>query len=182
MRVVRRLLPLALLLVAVVAIAFVLTSRPRLEDARDEVEQRWDALVEPLDARYGLLGGVTAAIGGAPGPSATLAGEVNAALEQWNALRADDAGVAEGVDAANRLEALGRRLDATVRASARLSAVPEVLAALDAFSGAQVPPEVEPFAAAVRDYAEERSGSARSLLADLFGYDAVAALDLQARA
>jgi hypothetical protein len=180
MRVVRRLLPLALLLVVIVAIAFVLTSRPRLEDARDEVEQRWDALVEPLDARYELLDGVTAAIGGAPGPSATLAGDVNAALERWNALRADDSGVEDAVDTANRLEALGRRLDATVRASARLSAIPEVMTALDAYAGAEIPGEVAAFTTAVRDYAEERSGSARGLMADLFGYDAVPALDIAA--
>jgi len=178
MRLVRRILLLALALVVAAAAGYTLVARSQLERARDDVEASWSALAEPLDARYALLGAVTAAIGDTGGPAAALVSDVDDALERWRSARRGNAPVDAQVDAANRLEGLGRRLAATVRASVRLSGRPEVVAALDAYAGAPVPEQAAAYDAAARRYADERSSSARRLVAQVLGYEAVSAFDL----
>jgi hypothetical protein len=178
MRVVRRVVPLAVLVVVVAAVALVLAVRPDLDDAREEARRRWDALESPLDDRYAALGAVTARVRDAGGPAADIASDVDDELRRWQALRRADAPADDAVVAANELEALTRRLTTAVRASPRLSADAELVAALDLFA-AGVPPEpVRAFDDAVRAYAQERSGTLRGLVADVFGYDAVPALDV----
>ncbi|MDZ4826203.1 MAG: hypothetical protein SGJ13_07025 [Actinomycetota bacterium] len=174
----RRLLPLALLLLFVAALAIVLSARQQLEAADDEVQTRWDDLLPVLDARYDLLAALTATISTTSGPTAELAGDVDDALDQWDRRRADDASVAELVASANRLEGLARRLGVTVRASEQLAANAEVMAALAAYEASSSPDALPAFLAADRDYAAERAGAIRSLVADVLGYDPIPTLVL----
>jgi hypothetical protein len=84
-----------------------------------------------------------------------------------------------GIEAANDLDGLGRRLVLTVRASARLSADPAVTGPLDAYASAvsAAPPEqLAAYADAVRAYEKERRGPFRGMVADVLGYDAVPTL------
>lgn len=178
MRVLRRVLLLVPALLVLAAVAVVLAARPQLENAEDDVERAWAELASSLDARYELLAATTAAIGDTPGPSGELADELDRALGRWRNVRAEEASVDTQVEAANALEGLARRLDVTVRASPRVSAVPEVIAALDAFVNAPPPGELAAFEAAARAYAKERSGISRSVVAGLLDYEAVPALDM----
>jgi len=177
MRVLRRVSLLVLVGLVVAAIALVLGSRPDLEDARDEVDVRWDAIAQPLDERYARLEAVVAAARGTPGPSAELVEELERAIARWNAAR-DDAAVADRVAAANDLEGLARRFAAVAAASPRLSADPEVTAALAAYRDAPVPEGAAAFSEAVRRYEAVRDGPLRAVVATVLGYDEIPTLAL----
>ncbi|MGQ0823575.1 MAG: hypothetical protein ACT4OX_00855 [Actinomycetota bacterium] len=182
MRIVRRAVPIVLLALVVGVVAIVLTSRPDLEHARDDVEDRWDAVAPLLDERYALLASATEAVQSTPGPVGELAGAVVEALEEWDATRAGGS-VGGQVEVANRLEARSRRLTAAATASPRLAGNTEIAAAFEAAAAAAAaaagPGEaVAAFNAAVRHYEDERRGPLRETIADLFGYDPVPALDL----
>lgn len=178
MRVLRRVLLLVLVLLVVAAIALVIGARPDLEDARDEVDARWDALAQPLDERYARLEAAVAAARGTPGSSAELVEELETAIGRWYAARDDDAAVADQVAAANDLEGLARRFGAVAAASPRLSADPEVTAALAAYRDAPVPEGAPAFTEAVRHYEDERDGPLRAVVATVLGYDEIPALAL----
>ena len=180
MRALRRYLPLLLVLVAVGLLAIVLTSRPDLEDARNEVDTRWEALAAPLNARYELLAAASAAASNNVGPAGEIAAEVNAALNDW----ADsvDRDVADAVAAANALEGLGRRLDAAIGASPTLSNDAAVMTAMTDFATADPPEPASQFTAAVRAYEDERDGPVRGVLADALGYEPIPVLVVAAPA
>ena len=57
---VRRLAVVVLLLLIAGAVALVLTTRPGLEDKRDDVESAWTPLRAPLGGRYERLAAVNA--------------------------------------------------------------------------------------------------------------------------
>lgn len=181
MRVLRRVLLLVLVGLVVAAIALVLDARPELEDARDEVDARWDAIARPLEERYARIEAAVAAARGTPGPSAELVEELETAIGRWNAAR-DDAAVADQVAAANDLEGLARRFAGVAAASPRLSADPEVTAALAAHRDAPAPDGAAAFTEAVRRYENERDGPLRAVVATVLGYDEIPALALSAPA
>lgn len=172
MRVLLRVFVLIVVLVAVAGLAFVFTSRPDLEDAEKHVDTTWTATLAPLDARYTLLSQANAPLLPRPGPAGELAKDVDAGLQKWvKAREAKDRAAA--IEAANELEGLGRRVVVLVNASAPLSADPAVKGPTDAYAAAPLPAELTAFSKAVQDYADERKGPVKSVVADVFGYDSM---------
>jgi hypothetical protein len=153
----------------------VLTSRPDLENARDDVNARWRALRPGLDQRYALLAQANAATKTAGGPERNLVNDVEQALVSWRADKTKS--VDTQVDDANELEALGRRLTNTVDQSARLQAIPTVVTRAGQFDQAQLPVSATGFNQAVRDYENARGGSLRRPVASLLGYPSMTSLD-----
>jgi hypothetical protein len=172
MRIVRRWVPLLLVLVVVAVVALVLTSRPDLEDASSDVDSTWDAATSALDQRYTLLADANGGVTGRPGPPGEISTEVGKSLQEWlDARESDDRNRA--IDAANDLEGLGRRFVLVVSTSPTLAADPAVMDAVNAYANAAPPEELAAFSAAVRTYADERKGPVRGMVASMFGYDAI---------
>jgi hypothetical protein len=150
----------------------VLTARPDLEDAKESVDTTWNAAIEPLDARYTLLGQANAPLRGRPGPAGELSTQVDEGLERWiEAREGDDR--AGAVAAANELEGLGRRMVVLVTNSQSLTADPAVKGPADAFAAAPLPEELHAFTEAVQEYEDARQGPVRRVVADVFGYDSM---------
>jgi len=165
---------LAVLLVLVIggAVALVLTQKPSLDDARDSVDTRWNAIRPALEARYEKLGAARAAFVEAAGAERTVAVDLQDALDDWHrALDGDDA-TAQAA-ASNRLEADGTRLQANVLGSPRLNQSQPLLDALTAFN-ASAPDRalVQAYNRAVRDYEDTRNGSLEKPVARVFGFGA----------
>lgn len=175
----RRLRLLALLLVALVvvgAVALVLTSRPRLSDERQQVDDAWTPLRPALQQRYAALAAVQTALQGAPGGSERdVSEELDRELGRWTDLigqSADEADAEAEVETANALEDLGVRLRVSITASPSLSGDAALTAALTVFL-ADVPPTdaVSAYNDAVEKYEETRDGSLRRYVASIFGYE-----------
>jgi hypothetical protein len=178
-RVLRRAVPLLLIVLVAAAAILVATARPKLRDTHDAVTARWTAVAPELDPRYDRLRDANGAAKAVGGPPRAVTADIDAALARWNRLRERSPGdVIGGVRAANELEALRRRLEANISASARLRDDQGVQQALAALSGLEVPPEVRAFNAAVADYESERNGFLRGPVTQLFGYEEIPALDL----
>jgi hypothetical protein len=177
LRVVRAILPLVLVLVVVALLVLVFTARPDLESAQRDVDKTWTPLQPALTQRYTLLRATNEAVRDVPGPVHELVGEVDVALARWQDVGETNANVAARVAAADRLEALGRRLVLASRASARVQANPTAKAAVDAFAATGSPAAAAAFNRAVLSYQQERSGPARRVIADVLGYDEIVALD-----
>jgi hypothetical protein len=179
MRKLRRVLPLLVVLLVVAALALTLIARSDLSNAREDVDARWSALAVPLDTRYDTLALVSAATRPNAGAATATLDELDAAYKEWTALRDNGSDVAAQVTAANRQEALARRVIATVAASPKLSADPQVTAAVDAFTGLSVPEPLPRFDDAVHAYQDQRDGPIRRPIAAVLAYDAIPTIDLQ---
>src|SRR4051794_12289156 len=101
----------ALIVIALVLLVgggiLVLTSRPALQNARDDVDARWRALRPGLEQRYTLLAQANAATKTAGGPERALVNDIERSLVVWRTDKTKS--VDTQVDDANELEALGRR-------------------------------------------------------------------------
>jgi hypothetical protein len=172
MRVLRRLVPIILVVALVVALLLVFTARPDIRDARTNVNTSWDAAAPALDTRFGLLATANNTVKGTPGPVGEVAKEVDASLQDWLKARASK-NRDRSIAVANELEGLGRRLVLVVRASPRVSVDPKVTGPVDAYANAAQPAELGAFATAAKAYADEREGPVHALVAQMFGYDAV---------
>ena len=172
MRVLRRVVLLLIVLAIVAVAALVLTTRPDLEDADKQVDTTWTATLEPLDARYTLLGQANATLSPRPGPAGALAKDVDAGLQRWVKAREDD-NRADAIAAANELEGLGRRVVVLVTNSPTLAGDPAVKGPTDAFATAALPAELTAFTNAVQAYQDERQGPVKGVVADVFGFDAM---------
>ena len=177
LRVVRFLLPFVLVLAVVGALVLVFTARPDLQSSSNDVSRTWAPLEPALDQRYVLLAAANDGVRAIPGPVHGLIGEVDAGLARWRTLRQTDGSISSKVKAANTLEALGRRLVAAGRASARVQGNAKAKGAIDAFAAAPAPQAAKNFNVAVRDYAHQRTGGARPQLAAMLGYDEILAYD-----
>jgi hypothetical protein len=172
----RRRLPwiLAVLLVLVVggAVALVLVEKPALDDARDAVDTRWRALHDPLVARYEQLDAAQAALIAAGGGDRTVSKDLARALTAWKkAIANGDAG--SQADAANDLEAQGKRLAANVLVSPRLREVQALTSAIADFNAAAPSqPLIAAYNRAVRAYEDDRNDALRKPVARVFGFDA----------
>ena len=133
LRVVRVLVPVALIAVAVAAVVSVLSARPDLSNARSRVDGAWSQLAPRLDTRYQLLADASTKLSAVQGPVHSVAGGVNTAVVRWRQDRQSHAPVADQVRAANDLEATGRQLVATASASPRVKGDAPAQAALDAY-------------------------------------------------
>jgi hypothetical protein len=180
MRKLRRVLPLLVVLLVVAMVALTLYARSDLANAREEVDARWSALAVPLDARYDTLALASAAVRPNAGSATAIVDDLDAAYQEWTRLRDSGSDIEAQIAAANRQEALARRLVTTAGASPRLSGDPQVTAALDAFTTAPVPEPLPRFDDAVHAYQDERDGPIRRPIAAILAYDAIPTLDLDA--
>ena len=179
MRKLRRVLPLLVVLLVVATVALALVARSDLSNAREEVDARWNALTVPLDTRYDTLALVTETVRPKAQSETPLVDELDAAYKDWTDLRENGSDMESQIAAANRQEALARRLVATVQASPRLSGDASVSAAMAAFAGLAVPETFPRFDDAVHSYQDERDGPIRSPIAAILAYKAIPTLDLQ---
>jgi hypothetical protein len=173
---VRRLAVVVILFLVAGAVALVLTTRPQLEDRRDDVDRAWIPLRAPLAARYQQLAAVNAELAAAGAGERSVARELGTTLTRWSRLvrsSDDDADADAEVETADRLEGLATRLQAVVLSSDRLRSVESLNQAIAAFQGTS--PSLQPPATAyndaAREYEDERNSFLRRPAADLFGYD-----------
>jgi hypothetical protein len=175
-----RLAVVVVTLLVAATVALVLASRPKLEDDRDRVAERWTPLRGPLAERYDELDGVLDELRAAGGGERDVARELDRSLRRWNGLRdASNADTDAEARTANELEGLAGRVRATVAASARLGDAQPLQEGLDAFALA-APPEtaVSAYNDAARDYQETRESLRYGTVARVLGYDARPALAL----
>jgi hypothetical protein len=105
-----------------------------------------------LEARYEKLDGARAAFGDAAGGERTVAADLRSALASWRKAL-DDGDPGDQVEASNRLEADGSRLQANVLGLPRLYQSQELLDALAAYNASAPDPNlVRAYNRAVRDY------------------------------
>ena len=173
-RVLRVLLPIAIVLAVVAGVAAVLSARPDLQRAERDVDHAWTPVAQGLAPHYHFLSTADDKLVTIPGPSRDIANEVRAALAQWNSVSAGGSVTAQ-VRAANTLEALGRRLVAAARASKRAQAdasthnAVEEYAADPLYASGNVAAAVTTFNKAVMDYEQQRTGPVRGVVATLMG-------------
>jgi hypothetical protein len=180
LRVVRVLVPVALIAVAVAAVVSVLSARPDLSNARSRVDGAWSQLAPRLDTRYQLLADASTKLSAVQGPVHSVAGGVNTAVVRWRQDRQSHAPVAEQVRAANDLEATGRQLVATASASPRVKGDAPAQAALDAYlsdKALSAAAGSNGFNPTVAAYERERRGPVRAVVASMFGDGNIPALD-----
>jgi len=175
----RILIPVLLLLAAVAAVAVVLSARPVIDDARSRAEEAWSAVDGRLGPHYRLLGTAATRVSTVIGPERTLAREVSAGIAAWQDARGGP--LRDEVAAANRVEALGRRLVAAAGTSPRVKADRSAASAVaafatdPAFTAAAIAAPVTAFDRAVDTYERERTGTVRSLAATVIGAEAIPA-------
>jgi hypothetical protein len=171
---VRWIVLVVVLLVAGVIAAGLLIS-PDISDARDRVDTRWTALRTPLAARYEALAAVSSVMHDAGGGERAVTQELDIVLGRWAAFEVrgpTHTDAAAEARIANELEALARRLEANIVASARLSVNTVLTDALNAFKLVVVPePDIQQYNRAVRAYERERSGVLNRLVCAALGYD-----------
>jgi len=153
----------------------VLTTRPQLDDGRDDVDRAWTPVRAPLTARYERLAAVHAEATSAGAGDRGVTRQLGLTLARWDRLRrAGDADADAEAEAttANQLEGLAARLRAVVLSSDRLRGVDPVNQALAAFQGTAPEPRTrQAYNDAVQDYEDTRTSFVRRPVADLFGYD-----------
>jgi hypothetical protein len=179
---VRRLAVVVLLLLIAGAVALVLTTRPGLEDKRDDVERAWTPLRAPLGGRYERLAAVNAEMRAAGAGDRSVTRALGTTLAHWDRLRRANDGDADAdaeAETADRLEGLAARVRAIALSSDRLRAVDPLNQSLAAFQGAAPPlPAVKSYNDAAQEYENARNGVLRRPVAKLFGYDSRPQLQL----
>src|SRR6476469_4202320 len=110
LRLLRIFIPLLVIAAIVAGVIVVLTSRSELQSARRQVNLTWSPLRTELDARYKVLEVANAAVLDVPGPLHLIVAQVATAAKDWHDLLTNGGSVGAQVTAANKLEALGRRL------------------------------------------------------------------------
>jgi hypothetical protein len=167
-RILRVVLPLAILAIAVAAAASVLSARPDLRDAERAVERAWAPVALDLTRQYRAIDDADERLRALPGPVHDLAEELHAAVQRWNeAIGQGDVG--PQVRAANTVEATRRRLVAAARVSPRVEGDPQAARAVVTLSTDTAGSRVEQFNEAVHRYERERRGPVRRLVAALLG-------------
>ena len=174
---VRRLAVVVVVLLVIGAIAVVLTTRPKLEDRRSDVDRAWTPLRGPLGERYARLGEANTQLAAAGGGERDVARALGLRLGRWGELHRagdDDADADAEAQTADELEGLATRLQAVVSSSDRLRAsdpLNQAIAAFQATGNEQLQATVKTYNRSVRDYEDERNGLPRGPVASLFGYD-----------
>src|SRR5262249_10278556 len=155
---------LVVLVVAVVvgAGSSVLSARPDLETAKQNVDSSWANIAPALDQRYLQLAAVTSQLGQGTGPVHSLVGEADSALAHWPQLRRQHSSIAAQVAAANDVEAMARRLLVTEAASPRARTQVKVLEAVAKYSNMTTHNAGVDFNQTVQSYEHERRGPLRA--------------------
>jgi hypothetical protein len=152
------------------AIALAVVERPKLDDDQTAVDTKWNALRPALRDRYVQLGTAVSAFSAAGGGDRAVTKDLGAALSDWAKATAAKDPSAE-VDAANRLEAQATRLRVNA-GSPRFAGIPELSAAIAAFTGRLPPPDaVKAYNRAVTRYQKERRSTLGAPVARVLGFD-----------
>ena len=176
-RLLRIFIPLLVIAAVVAGVIVVLTSRSELQSARRQVNATWPPLRTELDTRYKVLEVADAAVKDVPGPLERIVVQVESAVDDWQNLLKNGGSVGSQVAAANKVEALGRRLVQAARAAPRLRGTQE-LTTINTYASSPAPREaIAPFEEAVIRYERERNRPARRLAASILGYKSVPAYD-----
>ena len=175
LRLLRIFIPLLLVAAIIAAVVVVLTSRNELQSSRRKVQDTWTPLRGDLDQRYVALALANNAVINVTGPLHAISTQVTSAYNQWQGLERQHGGISAEVTAANNLESLGRRLVLAARAAPRLKGDTKALAAIAAYAGLPAPPGADGYNQAVVHFEKERNRPARSVAAQLLGYDAIPA-------
>jgi hypothetical protein len=173
---VRRIALVVVVLVVIAGVALAVTSRGRLTDDRDQVDELWLTLRGPLAERYASLDAVLIQLREAGAGERDVTRDLAGGLDRWNRLQRasnDDVDTEAEVAAANSLEGLFGRASQTVASSPRLSGVGTLTAAVDAFRVTTPPaPAVTAYNDAAEAYQDTREEARYSLTARLFDYEA----------
>jgi hypothetical protein len=152
------------------AVALAVVEHPKLDDDQSAVDTRWNALRPALRDRYGKLGDAVTAFSVAGGGDRAVTKDLGAALSDWaKATAAKDPGAE--AEAANRLEAQATRLRVNA-GSPRFAGIPELSAAIGAFTGNLVPADqVKAYNRAVTRYQRERRSTLGAPVARVLGFE-----------
>jgi len=174
--------PLLLVAVLVAAVVLVFSSRSDLSDARGRVDSQWVTLRRQLDSRYDVLHTAFAddGIRTVPGPFHAIVQNVAFAYQHWRDLETHNGSVASEVQAANDLEAAGRRLAYAAHQAPRLKGNESALGKVDAFTLQATPSQAKPFEVQVARFEKVRSRPVNRLAARVLGYDAIPDYDATA--
>jgi hypothetical protein len=170
--------PLLLVAVLVAGSVMVWTSRSDLRESRQRVDEAWQPLHDALRDRYNTLHAAYTAVNDTPGPLKQIVREVSSDYSHWRDLEKHDPGnIAAAVQAANSLEAGGRRLVVAARAAQRLQGDEQKLSAVDAFAARPMPESAGAFDDAVDRFEKLRARPSYTLAARILGYDAIPDFD-----
>jgi len=174
--------PLLLVAALVAAVVLVFSSRSDLSDARGRVDDAWVPLRHQLDSRYDVLHTAFAddALRTVPGPFHAIVQNVAFAYQHWRDLETHDGSVSSEVQAANDLEAAGRRLVYAAHQAPRLKGRQSALDKVDTYASQTTPGDAKQFEAAVARFEKVRSRPANQLAARVLGYDAIPGYDASA--
>jgi hypothetical protein len=176
------LLPVVVLVLLVAAAGVIaVTSKPGLDNARDAVDQRWDALRAPLTARYERLGALVDALTRAGGPERAVTQALRESVARWQSIVATDhqPSPADEAASANELESLVARARANVAGSWRLKADAGVNQALSDVALVTPPaPDVTAYNRAVHAYERKLDHLPDSLVAGVLGFSSRRVLEL----
>lgn len=171
---VRRIALVVVLLLVIAGVALTVTSRGRLTDDRDQVDELWLTLRGPLAERYASLDAVLVQLRDAGAGERDVTRDLAGGLDRWNRLQraSNDVDTEAEVTAANSLEGLFGRASQTVASSPRLSGVETLTAAVEAFRVTAPPaPVVTAYNDAAEAYQDTREEARYSLTAQLFDYE-----------
>ena len=170
LRLLRIFIPLLLVAAIVAGTVLVLTSRSELQDSRKQVDSAWAPLRTQLDDRYLTLIAANRSVREVPGPLHQIVTQVAAGYEDWRNLERDNGSVTSQVDAANNLDALGRRLVQSATVAPRLKDNKTALKPINVFAALSPPDQAGSFNAAVAHFEKERNRPARQPAARILGY------------
>lgn len=159
-------------LLALGAAVLILLGRPRLENARSDVNAAWGGLSRSLDARYHALDKTSQTVESVDPAKddRTIYRQIENSLNRWGVVRRDPE---LGPPAANRIEALANRLRAVVLGSPKLRANPVAVNAFAGFDAAVAPAdEVSAYNNAVQDYQDLREDTITGIVARFLGDEA----------
>jgi hypothetical protein len=171
-RVVRFLLPFAIVLVVVAGVVALFSARPEIENARRDVDEAWTPLAAQLTEQYVRLDAADDKLRGLSGPVSELANDMHDAIGTWQQLQGGD-DLAAQVRAANTVESLSRRLVTAAQVSERVKGNKDAEQAILVIAAKDPSDAVTAFNAAVISYEEERRGPVRSIIASATGHERV---------
>ena len=174
LRLLRIFIPLLIVAAIVAGTVLVLTSRSELQRSHKQVESTWAPLRHQLDTRFASLDAANSEVSTVPGPLHEVVTDVSTAYAEWTDLeQPGGGGVTAEVNAANKLESLGRRLVQAARKAPRLAGNVAALAKVNAFAALTAPSAASRFDDAVDHFERERNRPARRIAARILGYDSI---------
>ena len=172
---VRRIALVIVVLLVIAGVALAVTSRGRLADDRDQVDELWLPLRAPLVDRYANLDAVLGQLRDAGAGERDVTRDLARGLDRWNRLQRgsnDDVDTEAEVIAANNLEGLFNRVNQTVGSSPRLQTVTPLTEAVTTVTLVVPPaPAVTAYNDAAETYQDTREQARYSLTARLFDFE-----------